>query len=122
LQGVGGRADHREQHRPAKALDEVVVHLAGQTRPAQRVGGGRADLHADAIRADQPRLDHEGPRLADGEAAAMLERSINIPPTVVARQGAAIRVFVARDLDFTAVEEAAAETAKPRPATLAERR
>jgi type IV secretion system protein VirB10 len=41
-----------------------------------------------------------------GQATALAQQAaedLNIPPTITTRAGAAIRIFVARDLDFTAV-------------------
>jgi type IV secretion system protein VirB10 len=42
---------------------------------------------------------------AGGAAAVALESDLNIPPTVEVSQGAPIRVFVTRDLDFSILNE-----------------
>jgi type IV secretion system protein VirB10 len=41
---------------------------------------------------------------AQNASSAALQRDANIPPTVKVRQGEPIRIFVARDLDFSTVE------------------
>ncbi len=45
------------------------------------------------------------PNAAQGVMTEVLKETINIPPTIVKRQGDRIQVLVARDLDFRAVYE-----------------
>ena len=52
---------------------------------------------------------------ASNVASMALQKEIDIPPTVIVNPGTPIRVFVARDLDFTGVAEKPAAPARPNP-------
>ena len=100
--------------------DGVTVQLGSPvTDPLGRAGlGGKVDSHflkrfgsailLSVVEAGLGRLQNNGADVivrsaedAKSVASTTLERDINIPPTVKVPQGAPIRIFLARDLDFS---------------------
>lgn len=102
--------------------DGAYVDLASPTTDALGRGGleGRVDRHflsrfggaillslisagARSVNDDDDRIIIESTRGIEGATAAVLERDLDISPTISVAQGAPIRIFVSRDLDFSAV-------------------
>ena len=81
--GLGGKVDGHFMKRFGAAILLSVIGAAGQA-----VGGGTGTVIL------------AGPQQA---VSAGAQRDINIPPTVKVALGQPIRVFTARDLDFSAV-------------------
>ncbi len=81
--GLGGKVDGHFMKRFGAAILLSVIGAAGQA-----VGGGNGTVVL------------AGPQAA---VSAGAQRDINIPPTVRVNLGQPIRVFTARDLDFSAV-------------------
>ena len=83
--GLGGKVDSHFMKRFGSAILLSVIGAAGQA-----VGGGNGTVVL------------AGPQAA---VSAGAQRDINIPPTVKVALGQPIRVFTARDLDFSAVSD-----------------
>ena len=91
--GVTGRVDHHFFQRFGAALLLSVVGSGAQA--AANAAGDGDDLTINAA-GDASRV-----------AELALQSSVNIPPTIKVRQGTPIRIFVAKDLDFSGTESAA---------------
>jgi type IV secretion system protein VirB10 len=67
------------------------------------IGGGIDAVTANNSRASSTAIVIGSPQQASNVAAIALQKQIDIPDTITVPQGAPIRVFVARDLDFSGV-------------------
>lgn len=95
--GVTGSVDRHFFQRFGAAILLSIVGSAGQA--AANEAGDGDDITINAA-GDASRV-----------AEMALQSSVNIPPTIKVRQGTPIRIFVARDLDFSGTPVAAATTA-----------
>lgn len=86
--GVTGRVDEHFFRRFGAALLLSIVGSAGQA------AANAADDGGDSIT-----INAAGDASRVAEIA--LQNRVNIPPTIKVRQGSPIRIFVAKDLDFT---------------------
>jgi type IV secretion system protein VirB10 len=102
--------------------DGAFVDLASPTTDALGRGGleGRVDRHfltrfggaillslisagARSVNDDDDRVIIDSTRGVEDATALVLERDLDVSPTISVAQGAPIRIFVSRDLDFSAV-------------------
>ena len=67
------------------------------------IGGGIDAVTANNSRSNSTAIVIGSPQQATNVAAIALQKEIDIPDTITVPQGAPIRVFVARDLDFSGV-------------------
>ena len=86
--GIGGKVNRHFLQRFGGAILTTVLSAGVNVLTASRSGGSTVFVGSA----------NEATSLA-GQAAG----SADIPPTITTRQGAAVRIFVARDLDFTSV-------------------
>jgi type IV secretion system protein VirB10 len=87
--GIGGKVNRHFLQRYGGALLVSVLTGALNVAAASVGGGGGAIIVGTA-----------------GEASALANQAaqdLDIPPTITTRQGTAVRIFVAQDLDFSAV-------------------
>ncbi len=85
--GVGGKVDHHFMRRFGAAVLLSVIEAGGRAAAASSgnivIAGGAGNMA--------------------GTAGAGLQNDLNIPPTIKVKQGAAIRIFLNRDLDFSSL-------------------
>ncbi len=86
--GIGGKVNRHFLQRFGGAILTTVLSAGVNVLTASRSGGSTVFVGSA----------NEATSLA-GQAAG----SADIPPTITTRQGAAVRIFVARDLDFSTV-------------------
>jgi len=92
--GVSGKINHHFWRRFGAATLITVMEDAGDYMVARGANRGDSPTRIDNIS-----------RSASNNASIVLERSVDIPPTLTKRHGERIAIFVARDLDFSGIYE-----------------
>ncbi|NNM61917.1 MAG: TrbI/VirB10 family protein, partial [Steroidobacteraceae bacterium] len=99
--GLPGRVNHHFWQRFGAAMLVSIIDAGAQAGvQAANNGGGTVIVN---------------PSAGENVMTEALRGTIDIPPTIIERQGARIQVLVARDLDFRSVYALRIAAARPRP-------
>ena len=90
--GRGGVAGETNTHFLRRFSSSILTSVISAGLAVAASGGGASTA-----------IILNSPGAASGAATASLSHDVDIPDTIDVKQGAAIRVFVAKDLDFSSV-------------------